>query len=135
MWFAEDGGNRIGRITMNGVISEFPPTAQILRVRQVGMRVTVRLRCPVGATLPCKGTVRLAKTGNGGARRFAPLAAGRSRTVVIPISPQWRRVLAKQGRLRALVWLLPEAHSMAGVIAQAITLRSTSRPRIPAVTG
>ena len=82
-----------------------------------------------------KGTVRLGKTGNGGARRLDPLAAGRSATVVIPISPKWRRLIAKRGRLVVNVWLLPEAHSMAGALAQPITLRAASRPRIPTVTG
>ncbi len=135
LWFTELSGNRIGRITPAGVISEFPATAQILRVRQVGMRVAVRLRCPAGAALPCKGTVRLGKTGNGGARRLAPLAAGRSTTVVIPISAKWRRLLVSGRRLNVTLLLLPEAHSMAGALAQPITLRSTSRPRIPAVTG
>jgi hypothetical protein len=135
MWFTEYAGNRIGRITPQGVISEFPATAQILRLRQVGTRVAVRLRCPPGAALPCKGTVRLGKTGNGGARRLPPLAAGRSTTVVVPISAAWRRLLAQRGRLDGRVWLLPEAHSMAGALSQPITLRITSRPRIPAVTG
>jgi streptogramin lyase len=135
MWFTEHEGNRIGRITTTGVMSEFPATAQILRIRQAGMRVSVRLRCPLGAALPCKGTVRLGKTGNGGARRLAPLAAGQSTTVVIPFSASWRRLLAKRGKLSVKVWLLPEAHSVAGALAQPITLRAASHPRIPAVTG
>jgi streptogramin lyase len=134
MWFTESNGNRIGRITMNGVISEFPATAQILRVRQVGMRVAVRLRCPAGAALPCKGTVRLGKTGNGGARRLDPLAAGQSTTVVVPISSKWRRLLVAGRRLNVTLLLMPEAHSMAGALSQPITLRARIRPRI-AVTG
>ncbi len=115
------------------MISELPATAQFLRVRQIGTRaVAVRLRCPVGAALACKGTVRLGKTGNGGARRFAPLAAGQSTTVVIPISPKWGRLLVTGRRLNVTLLLRPDAHSMAGALARPITLGSTSRPQIPA---
>ena len=135
VWFTEAGGNRIGRISAAGVISEFPPTAQILGVRQLGTRaVAVPLRCPSGAALPCGGVLRLGTTGNGGARRFAPLAAGRSTWVVVPIAPVWRRQLAAGRRLNVTLLLLPEPHSMAGALAQPVTLRG-ARSRIPAVTG
>ena len=133
MWFTEFSG-RIGRITPKGTISEFPATAQFRRVRQVGMRVAVRLHCPKGNLLPCGGSVRF-RTGSGGARRLTPLTPGHSTTVVIPISATWRRLLARRGRLGAGVWLMPEAHSMVGALNQPIVLRGASRPRLPAVTG
>jgi len=136
VWFTEQGGNRIGRITPAGVISEYPATAQIRFVHQLGPRsVAVRLQCPVGAALPCKGTVQLGKTGNGGSRRLRPLAPGRRTTVVVPITLAWQRLIVRRGRLDALVLLRPQPNSMAGAIAQPITLWATSRPRIPAVTG
>jgi hypothetical protein len=118
------------------VISEYPATAQIRSVHQLGPRsVAVRLQCPVGAALPCNGTVQLGKTGNGGSRRIRSLAPGRGTTVVVSIAPAWQRLIAKRGRLDALVLLRPQPNSMAGAIAKPITLWSTSRPRTPAVTG
>jgi hypothetical protein len=62
--------------------------------------------------MPCKGTVRLGKTGNG--ERDVSRRCWRSTTVVIPIFPKWRQLMTRRGRLPAQVWLLPVPHSMAG---------------------
>ena len=53
LWFTEYTGDRIGRITPQGVISEYPPTAAIGRVSLRGTRAVRRAPAlPAGGDLP-----------------------------------------------------------------------------------
>jgi hypothetical protein len=115
------------------VISEYPPTAAILGIRQRGMRsVGVRVRCPSGAARECRGTLRLRQLiglfeeRRGGGRRFT-LAPAHEAEVNVPLWAAARRSLKHRGELDVDVDLVPSAHSLAGSVSRDVVLRLPRR--------
>jgi streptogramin lyase len=137
LWFAESNGERIGRMTPAGVVSEFPPTPRMTPVVGRGPRgIVVGLRCPVTAPFECGGTVTLQdeddfRPHRYGAARFA-LAPGAATMVRVPLWTRGRRLLAARGTLPVVAVLRPRAArtgSLGGSITRRVVLGR------PAATG
>jgi len=142
LWFTQWEADRIARVTPGGVVSEYPPTAVVLRIAQRGASaVAVRLRCPAGAVRECRGTLRLHAFDNltgrerrVGVRRFAVAPAARA-DLVVPISAVGRRQLRRWRALSLNILLVPSAHSLAGAARQELVMRVPARVTLPPVTG
>lgn len=128
LWFTEFYGNRIGRITPGGVVSEFPPTALATRIRLIGARaLTAILECPVGAPWRCRGTAALMVGSGPGALRVGvrpiSVAAGARARLVVPLSAAARARLARIGMLAGHVVVTPTSVPGSGVVQTPFRLR------------
>jgi streptogramin lyase len=139
VWFTEWEADRIGRITPQGVISEFPPTAALGAIRPRGRaRVGVQVRCPAGAARDCRGTVRLTSVDLFPERLLGvsrlTVAPGRRAEILVRLWAPARRRVRRYGAVVVRAWLVPSARSTAGAVwSEPLTIRRPRRQ--PAVAG
>ena len=109
LWSTDPNRGRIARITPDGVVSTFPPAAKMTAARLMGRRaVRIRVRCPSGAAVDCRGSLRLESGLRRGARSDFILPPGTLAQIDLALLPRWRRELIEAGRLRLLVSLTAE---------------------------
>jgi streptogramin lyase len=137
LWFTQPNQERIGRITPEGVVSEFPPAPTMSSLRQRGAGISVRLRCPKGAPMACRGTVAL-EQGEGsdgrrlGAARFA-IAPRRAMGIRVPLWARGRQLLAAAGKLSVNAVIRPRSlrtKGLGGRSVQPVVLRLLGPPPV-----